>query len=482
MFYGHLALLSLGACAPPTSSPDSAGFDEAGEAPWQTANTDSAGGDSAGGGDSERGDSERGDSASDEADSHGDPSALVFEGERPRNVLMISVDTFRPDRMGRASGEGDTPFLNELLEGAFVFDAHRSCSNWTFASVTCVQSTQRPSQSRFLPWVSLLQPVPDRVTLASEILADAGYQTHLVSGNDYFSDAVGLGQGFDSYSVFGGSGDRLLSQSEALFAEIDPERPWYVHSHLMDPHASYNPPAEYLTDLDALPPIDYDLSGSQGYQEVSAAWPFLSEAERALIKSHIEVRYLGELNYTSDHISGFLKRLEEGGWLKDTLIVFWSDHGEQLWERGDLGHGRALFLEETDSIAAFVADGLQPTSWQEPTSHEDIWPTIFDAIGLDVTGYTLGGWPVGQRGEAPVFGLNFSGHATLHVIESDGLRLHYAWSGEKMLFRPLDDPGEREDLYAQGDAALEALWAHLLPEVEAIESLQDTSTPTDAGL
>jgi len=77
--------------------------------------------------------------------------ALVFDEHLPTNLLVISLDSARRDTIGRFSGSADTPNLDAFLEGSLVLENHRSCSNWTAWSMTCVLSGRNPMDNGFAP-------------------------------------------------------------------------------------------------------------------------------------------------------------------------------------------------------------------------------------------------------------------------------------------------------------------------------------------
>ena len=62
---------------------------------------------------------------------------IDFGGKKPKNVLMISIDTLRRDRVGRYGKNGNTPFMDRLLGEGVALDNHRSCSDWTYPSILC---------------------------------------------------------------------------------------------------------------------------------------------------------------------------------------------------------------------------------------------------------------------------------------------------------------------------------------------------------
>ncbi|MEM6930261.1 MAG: sulfatase-like hydrolase/transferase, partial [Myxococcota bacterium] len=62
---------------------------------------------------------------------------IEFYGRRPKNLIMLSIDTFRKDHLGAHGDLGLTPFLDEIAAQGVVLEDHHQCSNWTFASTTC---------------------------------------------------------------------------------------------------------------------------------------------------------------------------------------------------------------------------------------------------------------------------------------------------------------------------------------------------------
>jgi len=384
---------------------------------------------------------------------------------------VISIDTLRPDALGWRGG-ADTPHLDALLASSFVMDDHRSCANWTYPAVVCVQSSRRPVQSGFLPSVNDLAPVPDDLTLASELLQGAGWQTALVSGNAFFSDQTHLDRGFDDATLLYAPASVLSRAALGRVEEMESDRPWYLQVHYVDPHEPYSPPEAWLAGLEHLAPIDYDPRRQESLERLTEDWASLSAEEQALIRQHLEVHYRGEVAYLDAEIGWLLERLESRGDLEDTLVVLWTDHGEQLFEHGAQGHGKALYLEEADAIAALRAPGLAPARWTGPTTHVDIWPTILDALdgapddGGALMGVTAGGRPADDHR----FALQYVDLSTRQVIERGGVRMHYLWQppGERLLYRVGDDPDERVDVYDAADPEVIALWDLLTPEIEAL--------------
>src|SRR5688572_8513187 len=127
--------------------------------------------------------------------------ALHFDGPPPRNLIMLSVDTLRRDRVGRYdAGPSLTPFLDARMEEAVALDELSSCSNWTVAATTCVlagaTNLDRAEARGMVPILvdDPLAPIPADTPLLPFWLEQEGFASILVSANSYFSDLYGNAQ------------------------------------------------------------------------------------------------------------------------------------------------------------------------------------------------------------------------------------------------------------------------------------------------
>jgi len=385
--------------------------------------------------------------------------ALVFS-ERPTNVLVLSLDTLRPELLGRYTGTDDTPVLDALLAGGVVLEDHQSCSDWTFAAMVCAQAGARGVDLGFAPVRNnqSFTRLPDDVPLVSEHLSERGYQTAVVTSNSNFSPDVGLVRGFDEIRHLSGAAATWVTEETLQAADaLDPTRPWYLHAHYLDPHTPYNPPEEFIGELEG--EIDFDLNLRDGYRALSAHWYDLPADEQSLVLSHLRERYLAEYRYMDRQIGVLLEALESRGMLDDTLVIVFSDHGEQFWEHGAFGHGNSLHGEELAALAAFSAPGLPPATWDGPTRIEDIWPTAFEALGLPIPA-GFDGVTAGLRGDDALRrSLRVHKDGVSQSAESDGLKLMYWWTGDWELYQVNADAAERaplDDAIAQHLPGLQA--------------------------
>jgi arylsulfatase len=413
---------------------------------------------------------------------------VVFDGEAPSRLLMISVDTTRRDQLGiyATSGKGYTPFIDSLALSGVHFAEHQQCSNWTFASTSCTLSGRLPEETGFMPTLNIALGDPDnqlpdgQATLAAR-LRGAGYHTILVSGNGWLSNTSNNAQGYDDVAQpFPNDATSLFTEGLSLLGDaVDAGvSDWMLHVHLMEPHAAYNPPAEYLAEeakLDPLPP-DIDLTNQVGHYEATDEWPTLSPEDQANLEAHLWARYRGELRYLDDQLSVIWSGLDRVGLLDDTLVVFWTDHGEQFFERNKQSHAYNLNAEENNGVWFVWAKNLVPGEWTGPTHGIDVVPTVLDALGVPVDPKapalmgTIAGLAPADRAR---FASTDSRLGTSTSVTVDGWKLSFNFNGNVRLYDRNTDPLELVELYATNpkDPHVETLWAELLPRVNALHAL-----------
>jgi len=406
-----------------------------------------------------------------------------------KNLLMISMDTLRIDRLGRYGCEQFSPFIDSLLKAGVVLDNHHSCSSWTLPSATCVLTGQDPVELGAFPRIltgEKIPKIPDQaVTLASS-LGDAGFRTLLLSSNLYISEKSNLDRGYDKAISKSKPAQILLNafleEIDAL-EDADATTPWFAHVHLIDPHTPYAPPNEYLAGLEDLPSIDWDLNAVGVARTLAENWSDLTRQAQKDVREHLAFRYAAEIRYLNDALEGFFADLEKRGVLEHTLIVLWSDHGEQFWEHGLWGHGLSLHAGENRATAAFLGPGVPRRDWKEPTTHTDIAPTILTALGVAVPSVYSGAIVGTETADRPLWANTVPKHYPItQSVAQNNQVLIYSWDGQKKFYDWSTDPFEQQNLYDSNNEAVQSLWAHLLPEIEALQALlPEMEAPQDLG-
>jgi len=395
----------------------------------------------------------------------------------PRNLLMISIDTFRKDHWSRydLKNRNLTPFMDSLMDDGLVADEHRTCSAWTFHGVSCSIAGRYPIDDGFLPKLNMefREPWPDGTLFLGDWLREAGFYTVLSSSNGLFNQFNFNDTAYQGFQLNPGTNADVsyaagVEDLKAAMVTGNVER-WFLHLHFLEPHASYAPDEAYLDGLDALDPIPYDLTDKGAhYQAAWTDWPFMSDADQANLQAHMQLRYEGEIRWLDDQIKAFFDDLDEMGWLEDTLVVFWTDHGEQFWERGHQSHGFDLNLEENDGVFfLWWPEHLEPLAFSPPTSQIDIAPTVMQMLDVPIPDEVTGS-PLGTGDPDRLFWSAVDGRAGMaqSIRRGDDL-LIYSWSGTAERYDTRSDPLQTTNLYASTDPTVLDLWTLMGPKIEA---------------
>jgi arylsulfatase A-like enzyme len=412
-----------------------------------------------------------------------------FDGPVPQNLLMISVDTMRRDRMGRySSSESLTPFLDELAAEGFAVDDAMACSNWTVASTACVESgaglLDRAPDRGMIPIVTdrVLAPIPGPEEMLPRWLYDqGGYSSLLVTTNGYFSASYGNAQGYRDIVYDGPS--KAAGAWEIAKDHLLPERggtplpsPWFLHLHLFEPHRPYTPPDQYLGALEGLPDVPFDLSTDDGQKAAVAAIASgsVSDEVAAVIEQSLAIRYDGEIRFLDDQLRDIWAELDQLGFLDDTLVVFWTDHGEELWDHDVTEHGKLLHAPENAAILWFWARDIVPGAWGGPVSMTDVAPTVLALLGLDIPD-TVTGIPLGLAPADRVrYALSDAYLGPVAAVRQDRWKMQFRWGGQRlMVFDAVADPLETTNVYDPADPRTLSLWSLLKPQIEAAEPYVD---------
>lgn len=363
------------------------------------------------------------------------------------NLLLISVDTLRADRLGAYGYHAaKTPAADGLAASGVRFaEAATPIPRTTQAFASLF--TSRAPRSHGLREVGERLNASER-TLA-EILRDAGYRTLAVSGNSVADRAQGLDQGFEHFvgaaelmqravkersrATSIGGAERITLAALDLLGEVG-GAPYFLWVHYKDPHWVYKPPEAYLSGDDAAGFEFFERSAHWKPRLATVFFNLNGEAERW--RSRLARLYDAEIRYVDAMIARLLDAAGSRGGDAPTLVVFTSDHGESLGEHGYYFEHGALVYEATLRVPLiFSMPGRLPAGRviDVPVSLVDLLPTTLTLMGVD-------------PGPGHVFeGRDLSALMTGELAEADfPQRALFAESGSAMLPQnPLRELGGR---------------------------------------
>jgi len=239
-------------------------------------------------------------------------------------------------------------------------------------------------------------------------------------------------------------------------ARSSDDRPWFVNVSFTHPHDPYVARREFWDryDHDAIPmpevaSIDNPDPHSQRLAHVISSDVTVVTDEQVRNARHA---YLANTTYVDDFVDQLMTTLETTGMRDNTVVLFTSDHGDMLGERG-LWY-KMNYFEASARIPLIVnAPGqVAPGEVDTVTSLLDIAPTLLDLAGVDIPG-TLDGGSVmplvgGSDPERTVMGEYLGEGAVAPVFMLRRGRLKYVWSepDPPQLYDLAADPHELTNL------------------------------------
>lgn len=322
---------------------------------------------------------------------------VASRGSKP-NVVLIGVDTLRPDHLGCYGYERPTsPSIDVLAEQSIVFDTAIAAGIPTTPSFTTLLTGLHPYRHRIVTHPAHRR-LPQGILLLPELAKRAGLATvacdNLVvqgSGN-----ASWFARGFDDYSGFVyspfGQQSRQLTDRALRFVHELGDEPFFLFIHYWDPHTPYGP----------LPPFDsmhYEPNRS-GIElaQVRAIRPeyyekFLADMHlrRADDYDYVVAQYDGEISQLDEQIGRLLTGLRSSPRWNDTIICLVSDHGECFGEGNFYFDHHGLYDAVTRIALMLRLPGQAAARTSALVSHEDILPTLCELAGFGLPDYPLTG-------------------------------------------------------------------------------------------
>ena len=353
-------------------------------------------------------------------------SAEKVKRQKDLNVLLLTIDTLRADRLGYSGYDIETPHLDSLAFGGTAF-----------LNAVCQVPLTLPSHASILtgtnpPFHGIKNNgdyLNKEMTTLTEILKARGYATAAFIGAFPVDSQFGLDQGFDLYDdeyntpeYLQPHGPQRLAEavliSAAKWLRENQAKKFFIWIHYYDPHDPYLPP----------PPFD------QKYKDRL---------------------YDGEIAYTDVYVGKLIALLTETNLLEKTLVVAVGDHGEDLYEHNEPGHG--IFLYDTTMKVPLIMScpGIIPkdNKISQQVRTVDIMPTILDIIKIDIPRFVQGLSliPVIQGKELNLesyaetyFPLISNGWSELKSIRTK--KWKYIQAPKPELYSLEDDPGELKNL------------------------------------
>ena|GEM_PF-884481 len=380
------------------------------------------------------------------------------------NVILISLDTLRRDHLGCYGYSRDvSPNLDRLAAASVVFDDPVTQAGSTLSSHKSLMTSVWPPMLR----VPGDQRLDSRRETIAEVLLNSGYDTAaFANGLGWVTPVFRFDQGFSKFVVPSRRIVPRLASAEEItrlgLAWVAGHRRngFFLFLHYGDIHSDwgsrpYDAPEPYGSMF--LPPGSerFDRSNEQvrGSNYLSAInWGRYNPSQEEI--EYIRGLYDGGIRYTDHHIGALVAGLADLGMLDRTMIVIFSDHGEEFREHGRMLHGWVYCeVARVPLLMRFPKGEWGGTRVEGRVQLLDVVPTILDQLGIppgpEMRGRSLLGMVRGAEATGP------GGTAFTEGEDAYALR-HDAWmysldfeDGHREIYDIASDPLERLDLLGQ---------------------------------
>ena len=317
------------------------------------------------------------------------------------DILLITVDTLRPDHLGLYGNERATsPNVDRHFSDAAIFERSYATNANTSPSVVSILTGQLPHDHGVRKFYQL---VSDDVRLVTDLLPVA-YQTAAFVSNIVLTDeAMGIARYFDHYDdhvdelesnrkIFERRASRTTDAALLWIAEHrDPEHPLFLWVHYIDPHGPYRAPSTETSSFDHEGLVAFEPKRIHPYQLEPGVDDALDYVDR----------YDEEIAYMDVAVGRLLDGYGVHRELDEALLIFAADHGESMIEHERwFTHGYQVYEEIILTPLMIRGPGVEPGRRDALVSGIDLVPTIlrFASVRPDVA---LDGVALQRRAAVP---------------------------------------------------------------------------------
>jgi arylsulfatase A-like enzyme len=357
----------------------------------------------------------------------------VWSGPSGPNVVVVMIDTLRPDHLGFYGYPRNTaPFLNRLAKRSAVFERAFATSTWTAPSTASLFTGFYPTRHGVVQGFLAefdntgevqeedrgrlqLNRLPPGLQTLPEHFQKAGYETFGLATNINIGPEIGFDRGFDRFERLDNvPALKVREKLRGWISAIQSAAPYFLYLHFNDVHAPYHPRSPWFKPSD-------------------------NERERFISAYNSEISYLDSI------LQMLFVELKMN---KNTLFVVLSDHGEEFLEHGGFDHEFSLY-RELNQVALMIRGpdlGIPRRRIKSNVCLIDLLPTLLELAGLEAAA------PCNGRSLVPLLAEEKSPPEFLDVLEQRPLYAHrlernkaqsrQLWAVMRGGWKLLDDEGK----------------------------------------
>lgn len=313
-----------------------------------------------------------------------------------QNVVLICLDTVRFDSFWTPEASGSPDALSPWAQRAIRFERANATAPWTLPSVASVFTGLYPRRHGVGAFadpianldVQIPSPVPADLPVISELASRSGVATAAFVAHPWFGDDFRLGKGFDRLDVRGDE-EALVARAKDWLSRQSDERPLFLYLHFMQAHEMHRQKPPLVREA-----ADAVRGALREHAIESAPGGACDDPASARCRRYLA--YVHAISRLRDTVADLLAHLDSTAWLESSVVILYSDHGEEFRDHGaeqkawrldprgfyGAGHGQSLFQEQLHVPLLVWHPDHDGRSIQRPVSLIDLFPTFVGVLGL----------------------------------------------------------------------------------------------------
>lgn len=325
-----------------------------------------------------------------------------------RHVILISMDTTRPDYLGCYGNPWiKTPNLDQLAAESLLLTRFTTVAPTTLASHTSLFTGKYP-HTHGVPRNGFR--VNEKNVMLTETLKENGFHTagflgsfalatrfHFNQGFDHFDQNFDMAAGKDGRDQVQRSAQSVTDTVIQYLTSRKGLKNLFLFVHYFDPHAPYSPPKPYddmYKKLEVNELCDYLEPGRKlDYKSIEDRNYLLTGGKDASELKWNVHHYAGEISYMDGQIGRLLKYLKKSGILDNAVVIVTSDHGESMWDHDpyfDHGFNTYNSVMRIVGMIRLPQGRLAGKKIDRPVQNIDILPTLLRYMHLPIPPDTEG--------------------------------------------------------------------------------------------
>jgi arylsulfatase A-like enzyme len=391
------------------------------------------------------------------------PPAAAAPQARFDHIFVWMVDTLRADKVHAYNGKTRvaTPNYDAFAADATRFEWAQVPGTWSLPSHASLLTGVYPTVHRATAHEARLSK---DVPFVAEEMKKAGFKTAMFSSNGYISSKWGFDRGWDINRNFireslpNGS-EYLWKTAKAWLTPILAKRQ-FAYLATIEPHVAYTPRKEFLVkywDKPYVGPIKPVQSGVQ-LGLIKGGKLKINDND----KKYLEALHDAEISQSDHAFAAFVADLKQMGIYDKSALVVVSDHGDQFYEHGSVGHGDTVYQELVHVPLMIRAPGVFPAGAVVHADVEvmDLYATLLDLAGIKPTpaaeGTSLAPLARDEVGSSPRAALTVDGQVS-RGLKVQRYRMVHRGPARIELYDEYDDPREQKDVAADHPIALRGM-------------------------